>query len=152
MRRARRDDLVVIWKATVQTVWNDLPEDERARLDRGAWETHFRKKIGPFVEGNRTEKWVAEGPAGEVFGYVIVGESGFLTPEAHAFLYDIWVAPDHRGKTIGHALLGWVEDWARKRGYRKVKLEVSESNARARHLYESLGFRAERRYMGKLLP
>ncbi|MGI0149288.1 MAG: GNAT family N-acetyltransferase, partial [Thermoplasmata archaeon] len=64
---------------------------------------------------------------------------------------DIWVAPDHRGKAIGHALLGWVEDWARKRGYHKVKLEVSESNARARHLYESLGFRAERRYMGKPL-
>ncbi|TLZ94103.1 MAG: GNAT family N-acetyltransferase [Methanobacteriota archaeon] len=152
MRKGRRADLPIIWPATLQTAWDDLPEDERKGLDRQAWERHFRKKIEQYVEGNRTERWVAEGPSGEFLGYVIIGESGFLTPEVHAFLYDIWVAPDHRGKGIGQALVEWAGDWARRRGHRKIKLEVGEGNGRARHVYEKLGFIAERRYMGKPLP
>src|SRR6266511_410783 len=75
----------------------------------------------------------------------------FLTPETHAFIYDIWVVPEHRGKGVGKALVEWAGEWARKRGHRKIKLEVAETNARARHVYESLGFRAERRYMGRIL-
>src|SRR2546430_6058444 len=58
-------------------------------------------------------------------------------------------APDHRGKGVGKALVEWASEWARERGHRKIKLEVGEGNDRARHVYESLGFRAERRYMGK---
>ncbi len=151
MRRAHRKDYAVIWQATLQTVWDDVPEDERARLDRSKWESHFRRKIKPYIEGDRTEKWVAETADHEMLGYLIVGESGFLTPESHGFIYDIWVVPGHRGKGVGKFLLGWAVDWARRRGHRKIKLEVSETNARARHVYESLGFRAERRYMGKSL-
>jgi len=151
MRRARRADYPIIWGATLQTVWDDVPADERARLEHGRWEAHFRKKIEPYIDGNRTEKWIAEGPAGEFLGYLILGESGFLTPEVHAFIYDVWVAPDHRDKGIGKALVEWASDWARRRGHRKIKLEVSEENARARHVYESLGFRPERRYMGRIL-
>jgi len=151
MRRARRGDLAIIWPATLQTVWDDLPKDERLGLDRGSWERHFRKKIEAFVEGDRTERWVAEGPSGEFLGYVIVGESGFLTPETHAFLYDIWVMPNHRGQGIGKTLVDWAAQWARSRGHRKIKLEVGEGNECARHVYEGLGFRSERRYMGKPL-
>src|SRR5207237_5301 len=75
MRKGRRADLPIIWPATLQTAWDDLPEDERKGLDRQAWERHFRNK-----------------------------------------------------------------------------LEVGEGNGRARHVYEKLGFIAERRYMGKPLP
>jgi ribosomal protein S18 acetylase RimI-like enzyme len=151
MRRGRRGDLAIIWPATLQTVWDDLPEDERVRLDRAEWERFFRKKIEPFVEGDRTERWIAEGPSGEFLGYLILGESGFLTPETHAFLYDIWVAPDLRGQGIGKALVDWAAGWARSRGHRRIKLEVGQGNARAQHVYEALGFRAERRYMAKTL-
>lgn len=151
MRRARRADYAIVWQATMQTVWDDVPEDERARLDRKKWDAHFRRKIEPYVEGDRTEKWIAEGLQGEFLGYLILGESGFLTPETHGFIFDLWVAPDHRGKGIGKFLVEWASEWARKRGHKKIKLEVSETNERARRLYESIGFRAERRYMGKNL-
>lgn len=151
MRRARRGDLSIIWPATLQTVWDDLPGDEKLGLDRTEWERYFRKKIESFVEGDRTERWVAEGPRGEFLGYLILGETGFLTPESHAFLYDIWVAPEFRGQGIGKALVGWASEWARSRGHRKIKLEVGEGNPRAQHVYEASGFKAERRYMGKRL-
>src|SRR5205823_12536503 len=151
MRRARRGDLSIMWSATLQTVWDDLPPDERGHLDRAAWERHVRKKIEACVEGDRTERGVAEGPSREFLGYLILGESGFLTPETNAFVYDIWVAPEFRGRGIGKALVEWAAEWARSRGHRKIKLEVGEGNARARHVYEALGFRSERRYMGKPL-
>src|SRR5437899_1379155 len=100
----------------------------------------------------RTERrWVAETADHEFVGYLILGESGFMTPEAQGFIYDVWVTPDRRGTGVGKFLVEWASDWARQRGYRKIKLEVSETNARARHVYESLGFRPERRYMGKRL-
>lgn len=151
MRRARRADVDVMWRATLQTVWDDIPEDERARLNRDGWEAHFRKKIEPYMAGDRTERWIAETADHELLGYLILGEGGFMTPEAQGFIYDIWVTPNQRGKGVGKFLVEWASDWARQRGYRKIKLEVSETNAPARHVYESLGFRAERRYMGKPL-
>lgn len=152
MRRARRGDFETIWPATLQTVWDDIPEDERKRLERPAWDGHFRKKITPYVDGQRTEAWVAEDASGGLLGYVIVGPGGgFLTPEAYAFLYDVWVAPEHRGKHVGKFLVEWSMQWARDHGYRKIKLEVAETNSRAQRLYEELGFRTERRYLGKVL-
>src|SRR3989441_9823096 len=115
MRPAHRKDYAVIWQATLQTVWDDVPEDERTRLDRRKWESHFRKKIESYIEGDRTEKWIAENPDRELLGYVIVGESGFLTPETHGFIYDICVVPSHRGKGVGKFLVEWALDWPRRR-------------------------------------
>jgi len=152
MRRARRADYPIIWEATLQTVWDDLPEDERGRLDRAVWEKELRRKLAPYVDGGRTEGWVAEDERGAFLGYLLLGEGGgFLTPEPHGFIFDVWVAPEHRGKGIGKYLVQWAADWAKGKGFRKIKLEVSEGNVRARHVYESLGFRRERHYMGKTL-
>jgi len=152
MRRGHRTDFKPIWTATLQTVWDDLPEDERARLDRATWEKDFRRKLTPYVEGGRTEAWIAEDENGALLGYLLLGEGGgFLTPEAHGFIFDVWVTPEHRGEGIGKFLVSWAVDWARSKGYRKIKLEVSDSNPRARHVYEELGFRYERHYMGKNL-
>lgn len=152
VRRAKRADFATIWTATIQTVWDDLPEDERRQIQRDTWEKGLRRRLSPYVEGGRTEAYVAEAPGGAVLGYLLVGEGGgFLTSEPHGFIFDLWVAPAQRGKGLGKYLVEWAAQWARSRGYRKVKLEVAETNARARHVYEELGFRTERRYMGKRL-
>lgn len=151
MRRGRRADFKTIWAATLQTVWDDLPEDERARLNRTVWERDFRRKLQPYIEGGRTEAWIAEDAAGAFLGYLLLGESGWLTPEPHGFIYDVWVAPEHRGKGIGKGLVSWAADWAKTKGYHRIKLEVADSNVRARHVYEELGFRPERHYLGKIV-
>ncbi len=150
MRRGHRADFKTIWAATLRTVWDDLPDAERTRLERAGWEKEFRRKLMPYVEGGRTEAWVAEDAQGTFLGYLLLGEGGgFLTPEAHGFIFDVWVAPEHRGQGIGKFLVSWAVDWARSKGYRKIKLEVADSNPGARHVYEALGFHAERHYMGK---
>lgn len=59
------------------------------------------------------------------------------------FLVDgIFVAEEARGLGVGTALLRAVTQEARKRGYDEVRLDVIDSNPRARALYEREGFRA----------
>src|SRR2546427_9884722 len=87
MRRARRADEEGMWRATLQTVWDDIPSDERARLNREKREAHFRKKIEPYMSGDRTERGIAETAAHELLGDLILRASGFLTTRGRGVLY-----------------------------------------------------------------
>lgn len=49
--------------------------------------------------------------------------------------------PDHRHTGIGRALLAGLEDAVRGRGATRIVLEVAETNAAARALYDSAGYR-----------
>ncbi|MEM9797382.1 MAG: GNAT family N-acetyltransferase [Pseudomonadota bacterium] len=53
----------------------------------------------------------------------------------------ICVAPEARGRGLGTALLRAVRERARADGLRRVRLDVVDSNPRARALYEREGFR-----------
>jgi len=152
LRPARKADEPAIWKATMETVWADVPEDEKAGLDRRAFEASFRGYAAEFVEGRRGERFVAEDDAGRFLGYMILGElRPFFSPRGVGFVYDLWVSPDRRRAGVAGFLLGEAERWARSRGYEKIKLEVAEPNRAARALYDMAGYSAERIYMGKRL-
>ena len=59
------------------------------------------------------------------------------------FLLDgICVAPKARGLGIGSALMATIETEAQSRGYAYVRLDVVDSNWRAKALYERLGYLA----------
>ncbi len=82
-----------------------------------------------------TQFLVAE-QRGVVGGYAIglsAGEEGEIL--------NLGVAPAHRGKGVGRALAAGMLAALRERGAQTVYLEVRASNAVARRLYESLGFR-----------
>jgi ribosomal protein S18 acetylase RimI-like enzyme len=55
-------------------------------------------------------------------------------------VHDLAVLPEYRGRGVGRALLGAVEDHARRRGCCKLTLEVQDDNAPARTLYQRFGF------------
>ena len=57
-----------------------------------------------------------------------------------ARLYQMWVAPEHRGCGVGRKILQEVIEWARSRGARRVELCVTCGDSPARRLYESAGF------------
>ncbi|MBE0412384.1 GNAT family N-acetyltransferase [Yoonia sp.] len=62
--------------------------------------------------------------------------------ENERFLMDgIFVAQDARGNGVGTALLNAIATEARRRGYRQVRLDVVDTNQRARSLYLQEGFR-----------
>jgi ribosomal protein S18 acetylase RimI-like enzyme len=58
-----------------------------------------------------------------------------------ARLYSLATQPEARGKGVGSALLEAAAHAGRRRGCRRLRLEVRTDNALAIRLYERLGFR-----------
>ncbi|OCC09151.1 GNAT family N-acetyltransferase [Streptomyces sp. PTY087I2] len=107
-----------------------FPEDEEDE-DSGAEED----------EAERSEKghptFLALAPDGSLAGFVSVSYAGWnrrLTVE------DIEVAPGHRGRGVGRALMSRAEEFARECGAGHVWLEVTNINAPALHAYRRMGF------------
>lgn len=72
----------------------------------------------------------------------IVGYSITMQVIDEAELLEIAVDPAHQGQGWGRALLQEALEAARHQGARCMHLEVRESNAKARKMYASVGFRA----------
>lgn len=68
--------------------------------------------------------------------------TGFSTFAAASLvnIHDMAVAPGHRGRGIGNALMRAVEAEAQRRGACKITLEVLEGNDSAKRLYAALGY------------
>jgi len=79
----------------------------------------------------------------------LLGVAGFKT--AQGAMDGIFVAQEARGKGVGTALLKAVYAEARVRGYQQVRLDVIDTNPRARALYLHEGFEErETRQVGML--
>ena len=55
-------------------------------------------------------------------------------------MQDLFVAPGHRSRGVGSALLDTAEVLARQQGYSRIGLGVAVDNPRARSLYERRGY------------
>jgi ribosomal-protein-alanine N-acetyltransferase len=99
-------------------------------------EAHVANRIREQELGYR-EVLVAEA-GGELVGTVSMRESGFEPHSMHLFALE--VSPVHRGRGIGTSIVEHVVEEARRRGCKRVYLEVRVDN-RARRLYHRLGFR-----------
>ncbi len=75
--------------------------------------------------------WVGDQPVGMGAGYSDL--PGWLHVVA------MWTDPARRGRHVGEAVVGFLVDWADRRGLR-VHLDVETGNAGARRLYERCGF------------
>ncbi len=65
---------------------------------------------------------------------------GFLPPDSDvAWIWGMWIAPEHRGTGLGRRILDALVRWAQGTG-RVVHLHVAEGNHGARALYVSSGF------------
>jgi GNAT superfamily N-acetyltransferase len=72
---------------------------------------------------------------GELAGSAV----GFVDGDV-VYLAAMWVAPEHRRRGIGRALVERVVAWAGAQGAAVLVLEVNESLEPARSLYERAGF------------
>jgi GNAT superfamily N-acetyltransferase len=75
--------------------------------------------------------------AGERVGAVWLG----LRPPAAAFVYDVHLRPEARGRGLGRAAMEAAAAWCRTQGIRVLGANVQGSNVAARAMYESLGYR-----------
>jgi len=69
-------------------------------------------------------------------GMVVVEKMG----EEEAHLEDLLVCPDFQKQGIGEFLVKEAKHYARKKGYKKISLNVLSNNESARHLYDKQDF------------
>jgi ribosomal protein S18 acetylase RimI-like enzyme len=55
-------------------------------------------------------------------------------------LFQVWVAPEARGRSVGRGLIRTALEWAAARAAREVRLSVTCGDTPARRLYEREGF------------
>jgi len=74
-----------------------------------------------------------------------------MTPSRRAHVDSLVVRDDRRRAGVGRALMADVDAWARGKGASEVVLTVWAGNEPALRFYESLGFGAVNRVLGKTL-
>jgi len=101
----------------------------------------FRSAAGSFVSLSPHLLRRFYGPLGSVWRIAALRLLGVDTDNDRFLIDGLSVAPDFRSQGIGRALLDELAIFARAEGYRAMRLDVAESNPRARALYERCGFR-----------
>ena len=89
------------------------------------------------ADDDNSRTYVAHTPDGAPVGFVAVSYSGW---NRRLVVEDIEVAPEHRGRGVGRALMALAVEFARARGAGHLWLEVSNNNAPAVHAYRRMGF------------
>lgn len=67
--------------------------------------------------------------------------------QKQAYVFLLYVAPNHRKKGIGTALMQHAQQWAKQKGYGQMSLQVFEHNRAAMTLYENLGYQSQAKWM-----
>ena len=87
---------------------------------------------------------VAESPEGEGLGFIFLQtDTDYFRGAPHAHVGILAVDQAAEGRGVAAALMQAGEAWARARGYEMITLNVFEGNARARAVYQRLGYLPE---------
>ena len=84
--------------------------------------------------------FVAEADDGRIAGWAHVVARNFLESEPYAELAGLVVAATARRSGVGRALVAAVEDWAKGRGFRELRVRSNVKRVEARPFYEGQGF------------
>lgn len=151
-RNARKSDIPLIKKFTVETGWKSISREEQRRLDREKWSKHMEEVFKSTFRRKSSRIFIAEEENLGFLGYLFVGESyNMMTGETYGFIYDIYVSEEFRGEGIGKTLMEKAENYCRKKGYPRLSLMVSAENQRAINLYTRMRLKPEQLYMSKEL-
>lgn len=147
LRQGSRLDRALLLKFVYRTYREQFPEQELG---------HLTATVEQYFSPQTPLWWVDESdpnpsPARQVaclwLGNAIDLADGQRT--AHVFL--LYVAPEHRKRGIGSALMVHAELWATGRGDRKISLQVFTNNQPALNLYQKLGYQPQSLLMRKIL-
>jgi ribosomal protein S18 acetylase RimI-like enzyme len=124
------------------------PEAALARVQR---EIAADLPDGIHTEGHRLLCLVeAAGDADTLVGYLWVKPD---LANRSVFINDFEILPPYRGQGLGKQAMEVLAGAMRREGFAQIRLRVAADNARARHVYESAGFRVTGINMSKaLLP
>ena len=112
-------------------------DDDGQLLGVVGFKTHF----GTLVGGNFADLRRVYGWAGAAFRAAMMAALIRETDNERFLIDGIFVAPHARSCGVGTALLDAIAAEAKARGYRQVRLDVIDTNTRARALYLQQGFK-----------
>ncbi|WP_394180349.1 GNAT family N-acetyltransferase [Yoonia maritima] len=101
----------------------------------------FKTMNGALVGGSFTDIRKVYGWVGALIRVRLMGALETDTENERFLMDGLFVAPEARGQGVGTALLDEIAAEAKRRGYRQVRLDVVDTNPRARALYLHEGFR-----------
>ena len=102
----------------------------------------FKTPAGSFAGGDWVDMRAIYGLSGLVWRAPLLALLSHEVDNDRFLLDGICVAPEVRSLGVGSALMAAIEDEGRTRGYAQVRLDVIDSNWRARALYQRLGYTA----------
>ncbi len=100
----------------------------------------FKTAHGALVGGNFNDLRRVYGWVGASIRTLLLAALERDTENERFLMDGIYVAQEARGQGVGTALLDAVVDEARRRGYSQVRLDVIDTNPRAKALYLHEGF------------
>ena len=101
----------------------------------------FKTPLGSFAGGTPADIAALYGPIGGWWRTALLNLLSRDIDNDRFLLDGLCVASEARNQGLGTALLLAICDEAARRGYRAVRLDVVDSNLRAKALYARLGFR-----------
>lgn len=110
---------------------------EPEAVERAKHEISDMLPHGPETPG-QTLRCIVDTTLSQTIGYL------WYRPDEAArqvFILDFYIFPDHRGKGQGKQALTALQTQVATAGYREIRLRVAADNDRARHVYETSGFR-----------
>jgi ribosomal protein S18 acetylase RimI-like enzyme len=112
-----------------------------AELFPGGPVSHLAQTVEQYLSRDTPIWWVQAPNQDSPIGCLWLGNGmDQVSADRQAYIFLLYVAPSHRRRGIGRALMEQAEAWARARGDRKIGLQVFATNAAATELYESLGY------------
>lgn len=111
----------------------------------------FKTKAGSFVGGELSDLTASYGQFGGLWRGLLLSFLERETEPENLLMDGICVAEHARGQGVGSALLDAVSKEAEQRGVKNVRLDVIDSNPRAKALYLRKGFvEGETSHLGPL--
>jgi len=102
----------------------------------------FKTMDGALVDGDFSDMVAVYGWIGAAWRALLLAAMERDVENSRFLMDGIFVAPEARGQGVGSRLLEAVAFEAAARGYSELRLDVIDTNGRARALYERRGFAA----------
>ena len=143
MESPKNGDWDWIMEKHAETAWSSLPPLLQTAVPIQTVRDSLTKQTTELIlaHGKTNQVFVARGTDGQLTGYVWVEEvkSGF-TGAMQAYILNLYVAEEFRGRGIGARLMDKAEGWARENQYHQIRLSVAFHNTNAVGLYKKLGY------------
>jgi L-amino acid N-acyltransferase YncA len=134
IRNATHDDA-----AAIARIYNHAIEDRLATLETQP-RTPEERAEWLATRGPRHPVLVAADGSGTIVGWGSLNPFNPRPVYNHVVYFSVYVGREYRGRGIGDALLGALEERARALGYHKMVLAAFPTNIPGMRLYERRGF------------